>query len=66
MILGNLDEEQEFEDLIADTWAQASDERAFHTALDQLGERLVAARGAYLRQRAHDDKLFGEHFAPEG
>ena len=65
MILGNLDDEQEFEDLIADTWAQASDERAFHTALDQLGERLVAARGAYLRQRAHDDKLFGERFAPE-
>lgn len=66
MILGNLDDEQEFEDLIADTWAQAPDERAFHTALDQLGERLVAARGAYLRQRAHDDKLFGERFAPEG
>ncbi|NTW97962.1 MAG: DEAD/DEAH box helicase, partial [Oscillochloris sp.] len=66
MILGNLDDEQEFEDLIADTWAKAPDERAFHTALDQLGERLVAARGAYLRQRAHDDKLFGERFAPEG
>lgn len=66
MILGNLDDEQEFEDLVADTWARSPDERAFHTALDQLGERLVAARSAYLRQRAHDDKLFGERFAPEG
>lgn len=66
MILGNLDDEQEFEDLVADTWVQAADERAFHAALDQLGERLVAARGAYLRQRAHDDQLFGERFAPEG
>ncbi|RRR66079.1 MAG: DEAD/DEAH box helicase [Candidatus Viridilinea halotolerans] len=66
MILGNLDDEQEFEDLVADTWAQASDEQAFQAALDHLGERLIAARGAYLRQRAHDDALFGERFAPEG
>lgn len=66
MILGNLDDEQEFEDLVADTWVQAADEQAFRAALDQLGERLVAARGAYLRQRAHDDALFGERFAPEG
>ena len=66
MILGNLDGEQEFEDLVADMWAAAPNEAAFRTALDQLGERLVAARGAYLRQRAHDDKLFGERFAPEG
>ncbi|MEI6778053.1 MAG: SNF2-related protein [Chloroflexales bacterium] len=66
MILGNLDDEQEFEDLLADMWASAPDDAAFYTAIDQLGERLVAARGAYQRQRAHDDKLFGERFAPEG
>ncbi len=66
MILGNLDDEQEFEDLLADLWARAPDEAAFYTAIDQLGERLVAARGAYQRQRAHDDRLFGERFAPEG
>ncbi len=65
MILGNLDDEQEFEDLVASLWADAADEAAFHTAIDQLGERLVAARTAYLRQRAHDDRLFGERFAPE-
>jgi SNF2 family DNA or RNA helicase len=66
MILGNLDDEQEFEDLLADLWAAAPDQAAFHSAIDQLGERLVAARGAYQRQRAHDDRLFGERFAPEG
>jgi len=66
MILGNLDDDQEFEDLVADLWAKAPTDAAFHTAIDQLGERLVAARGAYLRQRAHDDRLFGERFAPEG
>ncbi len=65
MILGNLDDDQEFEDLLADMWAAAPDEAAFHSAIDRLGERLVAARGAYQRQRAHDDKLFGERFAPE-
>ncbi|NNJ12352.1 DEAD/DEAH box helicase [Chloroflexales bacterium ZM16-3] len=66
MILGNLDDEQEFEDLLANMWAAAPDDAAFHSAIDQLGERLVAARGAYQRQRAHDDRLFGERFAPEG
>jgi SNF2 family DNA or RNA helicase len=64
MILGNLDEEREFEDLVADLWAQAREPSDFRRALDDLGERLVAAKEAYLRQRAYEDSLFGERFAP--
>ncbi len=66
MILGNLDEEKEFEDVVTDLWVHAQDQNEFRTSLDDLGERLIAAKEAYLRQRTYEDRLFGERFAPEG
>jgi SNF2 family DNA or RNA helicase len=65
MILGNLNENQEFEEMVAELWVQTKDEQDFQQAMEQLGERLVAAKQHYLQQRAYEDKLFGEHFAPE-
>ena len=65
MILGNLDEEKEFEEVVTDLWAQSRDDSAFRSALDQLGDRLLSAKENYLRQRAQEEKLFGEKFAPE-
>ncbi|MSP13820.1 MAG: DEAD/DEAH box helicase [Chloroflexi bacterium] len=66
MILGNLDEEQEFEELVTDLWVQSEDTSDFRTALDRLGDRLVVARETYLRQRAYEDRIFAGRFAPEG
>jgi len=66
MILGNLDEEKEFEEMIADEWAAATDASEFGARMEVLGNRLLAAKAAYFRQRAHDEKLFGNRFAPEG
>jgi SNF2 family DNA or RNA helicase len=65
MILGNLDEEREFEDVVADLWGESNDLPDFRARMDELGARLVAAKEAYLRQRAHDDKLFGDRFTPD-
>jgi SNF2 family DNA or RNA helicase len=65
MILGNLDEEREFEDVIADLWAESADLTDFRSRMEELGNRLLAAKQAYLEQRAHDDKLFGDRFAPD-
>ena len=65
MILGSLDEDQEFEDMIADLWVQTESEQDFRQAMEQLGDRLVAAKQRYLEQRAYEDTLFGEHFAPD-
>jgi hypothetical protein len=65
MILGNLDEEREFEDVVADLWAESDDLADFRARMEQLGERLLAAKRAYLEQRAHDDRLFGDRFAPD-
>jgi SNF2 family DNA or RNA helicase len=66
MILGNLDDEKEFEDMIADEWAAASDADEFTARMEVLGNRLLAAKAAYFRQRTQDEKLFGNRFAPEG
>lgn len=66
MILGNLDEEKEFEDVIADQWAASTSADEFAARMEVLGNRLLAAKAAYFRQRAHDEKLFGNRFTPEG
>jgi SNF2 family DNA or RNA helicase len=66
MILGNLEEEREFQDVVADLWAEAQDAEEFRKRMEDLGDRLLAAKDAYLRQRSQDEKLFGNRFAPEG
>jgi hypothetical protein len=65
MILGNLDEEREFEDVVADLWAESSDLADFRARLEALGDRLLAAKQAYFEQREHDDRLFGDRFTPD-
>lgn len=65
MILGNLDEEEDFQDLIAQQWAEADDTDDFGRRMEALGERLLTAKQAYLEQRSHDDRIFGNRFAPE-
>lgn len=64
MILGNLDDEREFPDVVADLWAESADQDDFAHRIDELGDRLLEAKRAYFEQRAVDDKLFGNRFAP--
>lgn len=66
MILGNLDEEREFPDMLADEWARSASTDEFAARMEVLGTRLLAAKAAYFRQRTQDEKLFGNRFAPEG
>ena len=48
MILGNLeDEEREFEDVVADLWAESADMGDFRRRMEDLGERLVQAKAEY-------------------
>src|SRR5205823_4719409 len=63
VILGNLEEEQEFEDLALEVWARAPDDAAASAGFAELGERLVEARGRYLEARDRDEALFGTEFA---
>ncbi len=64
MILGNLDDEREFPDVVADLWAESADQDDFARRVDELGDRLLEAKRVYFEQRAIDDKLFGNRFAP--
>jgi SNF2 family DNA or RNA helicase len=66
MIIGNLDQEDEFEDVITDLWITSDDDAQFRHALEKLGDRLADAKEAYGRQKALEESLFGEHFAAEG
>lgn len=66
MILGNLDDEKEFEDMIADEWTAAANADEFEARMEVLGNRLLAAKAAYFRQRTQDEMLFGNRFVPEG
>ena len=65
MILGNLEDEREFPDVVADLWAESVDQDDFARRIDDLGDRLLEAKRAYFEQRALDDKLFGSRFAPD-
>ncbi len=63
MIVGNLEDDREFEDMIIDLWLQSSDRQQFSGEMEKFGDRLVQAKEAYLEQQAREDKLFGDKFA---
>ena len=50
MILGNLDQEKEFEDVVTDLWQRLARHDRITYKLDRLGDRLLAAKQAYLQQ----------------
>lgn len=64
MILGQLTSDQDFEELVTDLWLAAEDRPAFRVQMQALGDRLLAAKVAYLEARALDDRLFGDALAP--
>ena len=66
MILGNLDEEREFEDIVFDLWAESESDEQFRARMDALGDQMVQAKQAYLTQAGYEDRMFGNRFAPEG
>jgi SNF2 family DNA or RNA helicase len=64
-ILGDLDDDREFQDVVADLWAESDDLDDFSKRVDALGDRILEAKRAYLERRRQDDRLFGNRFAPE-
>ncbi|MBI3270420.1 MAG: DEAD/DEAH box helicase [Planctomycetes bacterium] len=66
MVLGNLENDEEFEERVLKLWVDSPDEQAFSSRLDRLGEELLRAKEEYLRARRYDDALFGDRYVPEG
>ena len=61
-ILGNLEGGDEFETLVLNLWLGAGDAAALDAAFEQLGERILAAKGEYGESKELDEALFGEDF----
>jgi hypothetical protein len=60
-ILGGLDEDRDFADLMLDAWLQTT-EAGRDAAFDSLGRRLLDAKQGHDGAKALDDSLFGEDF----
>jgi superfamily II DNA or RNA helicase len=60
-ILGEMDEEKDFAELVFDTWVQTTQgERA--SAFERLGDKISGAKQQYDEVKTLDEKLFGDEF----
>jgi SNF2 family DNA or RNA helicase len=62
MILGRIQGDQEFSDLVLDIWTQAPDDAERRQAFSQLGGMLKRLKTGYEKTKVLDEKLFGENF----
>jgi SNF2 family DNA or RNA helicase len=62
MILGRLQGEEEFSDLVYEIWVKHPDEAERKKAFDALAAKLKRARSAYQKSKELDEKLFQEDF----
>lgn len=65
MILGQIEDERDFEDLLVDAWLGAQNAEDLRANFDQLGDKLVEARAAHQKTQEYDEALFGEDFSAE-
>jgi len=65
MILGHLEDERDFEDIVLDVWTQARTTEEAAAGFQHLGDALAQAREAYERTREYEEALFGEDFVAE-
>jgi SNF2 family DNA or RNA helicase len=62
MILGRLQGEKEFAEMVFDLWVTHGDEASREKAFEALAARLKRARSAYEKTKALDEKLFQDDF----
>lgn len=60
-ILGEMEEKQDFANMVFDAWLQTTDQER-PAAFTSLGDRMVTAKTKYEGVKALDDELFGEEF----
>jgi SNF2 family DNA or RNA helicase len=65
MILGHLEDERDFEEIVMDVWTQARTPEEVATGFERLGDALSRAREIYQHTREYDETLFGEDFEAE-
>ncbi|MBM3710540.1 MAG: SWF/SNF helicase family protein, partial [Actinobacteria bacterium] len=62
MILGRLEEEKDFSEMVYDIWVNSRSEEETKTAFGQLASRLVKLKNGYQKSKELDEKLFGENY----
>ncbi|MBI4860002.1 MAG: DEAD/DEAH box helicase [Candidatus Riflebacteria bacterium] len=66
MILGDLEEETGFEEVVFDAWAGAADEVAARASMEALGDRLHEAKKAFRFQQELNESILGDRLGVEG
>jgi SNF2 family DNA or RNA helicase len=58
-ILGNLDEQGGFSEVVFDLWTKNNDEQSRKLAFEELGDQLINSRSSYIEICKLDEELFG-------
>jgi superfamily II DNA or RNA helicase len=61
-ILGNLDSDRDFSDILLGLWVRSHTPAELETRFDELGEELLAAKARYEETKALDEAIFGEDY----
>lgn len=62
MILGDIEEEADFSDLIMDAWVRSSDHQSMEKQMEGIGQKLMENKMQYLKVKDLDEKLFADSF----
>lgn len=58
MILGDIEEKEDFSDLIMNAWVKTDDPQEIEKALDGIGEKMMQNKQRLLKQKQLDEKIF--------
>jgi superfamily II DNA or RNA helicase len=61
-ILGHLEKEEDFEDLVLGIWLKSANDGELRAGFEKLGEDLVKAKNEYLKAKSFDNEIFGEDY----
>ncbi|MDO8957742.1 MAG: SNF2-related protein, partial [Deltaproteobacteria bacterium] len=61
-ILGHLETDEDFENIILQIWLRSQNERELAAGFAGLGDELLKAKKAYLQAKTFDDGIFGEDY----
>ena len=61
-ILGNLDTEEEFGDIIVDIWLRSTQTEEIHQNIENFAEKILQARSEYQKTKELDETLFEQEF----
>ena len=61
-ILGNVDDDFDFSEVVMDIWLKNQSKQSLETAFDTLADELISAKESYQATRELDEQIFGEEF----